>query len=106
MHIEQVFDKAAVKNYRQQLDSAQWRDGKITAGDQVFHVKNNQQVENFSNIALKLGQSILQTLPAHPVFISAALPKKIFSPKFNRYRAGGHYGLHVDNAIMHLPDHQ
>tara|TARA_R110002074_G_scaffold22214_2_gene68130 strand:+ start:201 stop:881 length:681 start_codon:yes stop_codon:yes gene_type:complete len=104
--IEEVLDKAAVKNYRQQLDSAQWQDGKITAGGQAFHVKNNQQVENFNDIALKLGQEILQTLSAHPVFISAALPKKIFPPKFNRYRGGGHYGLHVDNAIMHLPDHQ
>lgn len=104
--IEQIFNKITVKRYREILDSAQWEDGKITAGSQALHVKNNQQIENFSKVSEKLGQSILQTLSIHPVFVSAALPKKIFPPKFNRYRDGGHYGLHVDNAIMHLPDYQ
>jgi PKHD-type hydroxylase len=104
--IEQVLDKPAVQRYRQLLDSAQWQDGKITAGGQAVHVKNNQQVDNVSETALKLGQSILNILSAHPTFVSAALPKKIFPPKFNRYMSGGHYGLHVDNAIMHLPDRQ
>ena len=106
MPFEQVFDKATVNNYRQLLDSALWQDGKLTAGGQALQVKSNQQIEDGSVASVKIGKAILQALSVHPGFVSAALPKKIFPPKFNRYRDGGHYGLHVDNAIMHLPDQQ
>ena len=36
------------------------------------------------------------------MFFSAALPRKIFNPLFNRYEgAANHYGQHVDGAVMH-----
>jgi len=38
--------------------------------------------------------------------MSVALPGKIYLPKFNRYRGCEHYGLHVDSAIMPLPNSQ
>jgi len=47
---------------------------------------------------------ILSRLSECPEFISAALPKRIYPSKFNCYRNGGHYGLHVDSSIMTLPD--
>ena len=31
--------------------------------------------------------------------MSAAIPKQIFPPLFNRYAAGNYFGEHVDNAI-------
>jgi PKHD-type hydroxylase len=34
------------------------------------------------------------------MFVSAALPKYILPPLFNRYDSGGYYGNHVDNAIQ------
>src|SRR5260370_24097713 len=34
-----------------------------------------------------------------PVFIWAALPLRFSPPLFNRYGAGHHFGIHVDNAI-------
>jgi PKHD-type hydroxylase len=37
------------------------------------------------------------------LFISAALPLKVFSPLFNRYRRGESFGNHVDDAIRQSP---
>lgn len=104
--IDHVLDKTTVNTWRAQLEAAQWQDGKLTAGSQAIHVKANQQIPADSELATTIGNSILRALGANPLFLSAALPRKIFPPKFNRYQHSGHYGLHVDNAIMHLPDSQ
>ena len=37
------------------------------------------------------------------MFVSAALPRRIYPPKFNRYADGGDYGAHVDSAVMRWP---
>lgn len=39
------------------------------------------------------------------VFFSAALPKRVFTPRVNRYAGGSnYYGNHIDNAIRALPN--
>ena len=35
------------------------------------------------------------------LFFSAALPRKVFPPLFNRYDGGQSFGIHVDNAIRY-----
>jgi PKHD-type hydroxylase len=50
-----------------------------------------------------LGNEILRRLGNHPQFISAALPDKIYPPRFNRYDVGETYGTHVDSAVMRIP---
>ncbi len=37
-----------------------------------------------------------------PLFISAALPSRVFPPLFNRYQGGQSFGTHVDNAIRQV----
>ena len=56
--------------------------------------------------AREIGDLILANLAGNALFLSAALPKAIFPPLFNRYSAtDGHgFGNHVDNAIRYLPD--
>jgi PKHD-type hydroxylase len=49
---------------------------------------------------------VLERLSANPTFVSAALPHRIYPPKFNRYRDGGSYGTHVDSALMVVPGTQ
>ncbi|NPU94497.1 MAG: Fe2+-dependent dioxygenase [Gammaproteobacteria bacterium] len=94
-----VLDQDTVKRFRQRMDSAQWVDGKVTAGVQSGAVKRNQQLPEQSPLAQQLGNEILDALASHGPFISAALPLKIFPPLFNRYQGGEHFGVHVDNAI-------
>ena len=40
---------------------------------------------------------------ANALFVSAALPLRVFPPLFNRYEGGQSFGTHVDNAIRQVP---
>lgn len=101
--LDGVLDAGEVAQFRKQLEAADWKDGSATAGAMAKLVKRNQQLDDGSELAISLGQHILRKLSAHPQFISAALPKRMYPPKFNRYADQGTYGAHVDSAIMRLP---
>ena len=101
--IDQVLSKTEVRDFRAQLDAAAWDDGAATAGTLAKSVKRNQQITDGSEFCQRLGQHILRRLSSTPLFISAALPRTIYPPKFNRYADGGTYGAHVDSALMFLP---
>jgi PKHD-type hydroxylase len=101
--IEQVLSKDEVRQFRDYLDQANWQDGVDSAGTLARRVKSNLQLSDQSEVAISLGHHILRNLGGHPLFISAALPRKIYPPKFNRYHNGGSYGTHIDSAVMHIP---
>lgn len=101
--IEQVLTKDEVRQFRDHLDQADWQDGAKTAGSLARTAKRNLQLDDRSELATSLGHHILRKLGSTPLFVSAALPSKIYPPKFNRYADGGTYGLHVDSAVMHVP---
>lgn len=101
--IAQVLSPTEVAQFRAELDAAPWHDGARTAGTLAKAVKRNEQIQDGSELAVRLGQIILRRLAETPLFISAALPKTIYPPKFNRYQGGGTYGAHVDSALMFLP---
>lgn len=102
--IDNLLSAQEIAQFRKHLDSAQWLDGGATAGSLSGAVKQNRQLDEQSDIAVSLGNRILRTLGNHPLFISAALPQKIYPPRFNRYSGGEHYGIHVDSAVMHVGD--
>ncbi|MDB5978739.1 MAG: Fe2+-dependent dioxygenase [Nevskia sp.] len=82
---------------------APWVDGRVTAGYQGAPVKRNQQIDENSRTALELGDLILGALERNPLFISAALPNRVYPPMFNRYEGGMHFGNHVDGAVRLIP---
>jgi len=88
------------------IGQGNWEDGRATAGVQSSLAKRNRQLGASSPEARAAGEIILSALAANGLFMSAALPKAIFPPLFNRYDAAeGHgFGNHVDNAIRYLPD--
>jgi PKHD-type hydroxylase len=85
------------------MDRVEWVDGRITAGAQSGSVKHNMQLPEGSPAARELGEMVLGALARTPLFISAAIPLKIFPPLFNRYGLGQHFGTHVDGAIRAVP---
>jgi len=87
---------------RQLLDSAQWVDGRVTAGHQSSRAKDNLQLAEGHPVANQLGEMILEALGGNALFISAALPQRVFPPLFNRYQGGQSFGTHVDNSIRHI----
>jgi len=101
--IPDVLNAGQVAQARQILDAAQWVDGKVTAGHQSARAKDNQQLPEGSPAAQQLGEMILNALGQNALFISAALPLRVFPPLFNRYLGGQSFGTHVDNAIRQVP---
>lgn len=94
-----VLDAKTVAAFREALEAAEWIDGRATAGVQSGSVKRNEQLPEDSPLARALGQRILDALSTNATFLSAALPNRIVPPLFNRYAGGGHFGVHVDNAL-------
>jgi PKHD-type hydroxylase len=101
--IPDVLTADQVATARDQLTSADWTDGRVTAGPQSARVKNNRQLPEDHPAARALGELILGALQRNPLFISAALPQRIFPPLFNQYEGGHAFGSHVDNAIRQVP---
>ncbi len=84
------------------LNQGSWQSGDLTAGEQAKQVKHNEQLDPNSKLAQQLGDFVLDKLAQHPLFLSAALPLKIYPPLFNRYQDNGTYGFHVDNAVRFI----
>jgi PKHD-type hydroxylase len=100
--IPDVLSSAEVAQVRAALEAAEWVDGKVTAGYQAQGVKENMQLPEGHPVAVKMGEVVLGALARSPLFMSAALPLRVFPPMFNRYTGGGHFGTHVDTAIRAL----
>lgn len=98
-----VLSKQQVAFFRETMANAPWEDGRATAGSQSSLVKNNLQLPQDGAAARELGEHVLEALAQSPMFVSAALPHKIFPPLFNSYGVGHGFGLHVDNAIRGVP---
>jgi PKHD-type hydroxylase len=102
LQVPNVLSAEQVAHCRQALDAAEWADGRITAGYQSAQAKDNQQLPEESPVAQQLGELVLAALQRSPLFLSGALPLKVFPPLFNRYAGGQSFGSHVDNAIRQV----
>ena len=98
-----ILSKERLARCRESLAAAEWIDGRTTAGRQGTAVKNNRQLAEGSSLARELGAMILGSIESNPLFISAALPNRVYPPLFNRYEGGMYFGNHVDNAVRLHP---
>jgi PKHD-type hydroxylase len=103
LQVPDVLTSEQVAHARRLLDDAPWIDGRVTAGPQSARAKQNLQLPEDSAQARELGDMVLAALQRNPLFMSAALPLKVFPPLFNRYAGGDSFGSHVDNAIRQVP---
>lgn len=103
IEIPELFAPSEVQEMRAALESADWADGRATAGYRAARVKDNDQLAVDHPLARELGQRVLAKLSQTPLFIAAALPARVLPPRFSRYDGRGQYGNHVDNAIFPLP---
>jgi PKHD-type hydroxylase len=102
LHLKKLLDEEELRTARALLaDDAPWLDGRGSAGSQAQSHKHNLQLAQDSEASRQLQSLVLQALQRDALFFSAALPRKIFNPLFNRYAAPGqHYGRHVDSAML------
>ena len=101
LNIPAVLNAEQVASALAMLQSADWADGRITAGYQSAKAKDNAQLPETSPVARELGAVILEALSRNSTFFSAALPRRIYPPLFNRYEGGQSFGFHVDNAVRY-----
>ncbi|MQU61821.1 Fe2+-dependent dioxygenase [Pseudomonas sp. FSL R10-1350] len=99
IEIADVFTADEVDEMRTRLLAEPWVDGKVTAGQRSARDKFNRQLNEESALGVLFGQRILTRLSENALFMSAALPKRIYPPLFNRYSGGEAFGFHIDNAI-------
>jgi len=102
IEIPEVLSVSELAQVQDLLKDAPWTDGRVTAGTQSAQVKNNWQLPEQSDESHAAREILLNALNRNALFLSAALPKRIFPPLFNRYE-GAHntFGNHIDNAIRH-----
>ncbi|WP_048438904.1 Fe2+-dependent dioxygenase [Caenimonas sp. SL110] len=100
LHLPSLIDATELREIAGLLASAPWTDGRASAGEQAAQAKNNEQLAPDSEAARAAQAIVLRALERSPQFLAAALPKKLFPPRFNRYSgARNQYGAHVDNAV-------
>lgn len=103
LRIPGVLTPDEVRRLRTRIDAATWVDGNVTSGHQSARAKANLQLPEESAVARECGDAILAALARNPLFFSAALPRQVYPPLFNRYAPGMAFGDHVDGAIRAHP---
>ncbi|MEE4287932.1 MAG: Fe2+-dependent dioxygenase [Erythrobacter sp.] len=93
-------DEALIAKLKDMLDALEWRDGRETAGAVARRVKRNLQ----AIVTNEAGRAIRAELEPHiannRVLVAAARPRRISPLMISKTADGGHYGAHVDNALM------
>jgi PKHD-type hydroxylase len=100
VEIPGVFSPQEAQILVEKLRATPWIDGKVTAGAQSQRVKHNRQLDGDDPLGREIGDEIINRLAKDAVFMSAALPKRIYPPLFNRYGIGESFGFHIDNACV------
>ena len=103
VQVPNVLTAEQIARCRAVMQRASWVDGRATAGYQSAVVKDNRQLSENSPEARELGDMVVTALERSPLFITAALPLRVFPPLFNRYEGGEKFGAHLDNSIRHIP---
>lgn len=100
LRIPQVLPPGKLLQVRQLLASADWADGRFTAGSQSGAVKNNLQLPEEFPVAQQAQHFVRVALARSPMFVTGALPKSVYPPLFNRYSGSANsFGSHIDNAV-------
>ena len=101
--VRQVLPREQALALGAELAGADWVDGNATSGPGAALAKRNRQLPEGGAAAARGRQAVQAALAGSAHFLSAALPKRIYPPLFNRYGSGEGFGDHVDNAIRVVP---
>lgn len=104
LHLPELLTPQEVAQAQQLLKEAPWVDGRKGTGELAKQVKNNEQLDHEGDIARSIREMVLRALDRNTTFFSAALPKKVFPPRVNRYGGESNfYGNHIDGAVRYMP---
>jgi PKHD-type hydroxylase len=104
LHLPDVLTPEELSQAQALLAKAPWTDGRKGAGELARQVKNNEQLDHDGDAARAIRSIVLGALNRNSTFFSAALPKKVFPPRLNRYAGDSNfYGNHIDGAVRYVP---
>jgi PKHD-type hydroxylase len=101
--IGEILTAQELEVIKAQLATAEFVDGKATAGWHARLVKNNTQLPQQSPALAIVRDLIDQALQRHSLFQIAVRPKLIRPVTVSRYEVDMAYGTHIDNALMRNP---
>lgn len=101
--IGEILTAAELETIVAKLDSANFIDGKITAGWHARLVKHNTQLPQESPVLVTVRELISAALQRHALFQMAVRPRLIRPVTISHYEVGMEYGTHIDNALMQNP---
>ena len=99
-HIEGVLDSRQLRQATALIAGGRFADGRGSAGMAARRVKLNEELALDPRRMDELNNLVMGSLVRHPVFRSAAMPRKTATPYYARYTPGMTYGEHVDDPIM------
>jgi PKHD-type hydroxylase len=102
--IDDLLSAEELEQIDKALATAEFVDGKLTAGWHAQLVKRNTQLKRDDPHLPSLQTLVKAALNRHPLFQAAAQPHSLHTVLFSRYDVGMSYGTHVDNALMGKED--
>jgi len=98
--INALDDTGHLAALNERIAMLEWRDGRETAGSVAREVKRNLQAALDSTPGRLVHDELLALVSENAVVKAAAQPRR-FSPLIvSKTGVDGHYGAHVDNALM------
>lgn len=100
LSIAAVPEAEKLEEIRAGLTKLEWQDGRATAGKVARRVKVNEQAIMSQPAARAISQMLMPLIVENPVVKNAVRPRHTSGLIISRTSNGGHYGNHVDNALM------
>lgn len=100
LSIQATNDAQTLSAIAQQVAKLQWQDGRVTAGKVAGAVKVNQQAIMNDAAGEALRQTLLPLVTENNVLKAASQPRRFSHFLVSKTQDGGHYGAHIDNALM------
>ncbi|MEP2736647.1 MAG: Fe2+-dependent dioxygenase [Erythrobacter sp.] len=100
LSIKAIEDAELLGAIAEKQDKLQWTDGRETAGTVAGKVKRNEQAVMSEPAAEALAAEITKIILSNPVVKAASQPRRFSKLLISKTSGGGHYGSHVDNALM------
>ncbi|GJM13211.1 MAG: PKHD-type hydroxylase [Pseudohongiella sp.] len=101
IHIPKLLNSQQLAFIDELIASAQFVDGKSSAGVTSREVKQNEQLDLRDEGQLnQLVQILSESINASASARTALMPRRMTAPVISRYRENMDYGWHIDNAMM------
>ena len=98
--VSDVLPSEDAARIRKKAAKLEWADGRSTAGRAARNVKSNLQADLTSDVGQGVHDFLMKAVSGHRTVRSLARPRQFSRLLLSRTEDGGHYGFHVDNAIM------